>query len=115
MRVYGVLIKLTGPISTKADFDTQLETLVSPVAATRGLQRTAAGHKRRLSPIDCAVLTVDIAVAVFDESSPKLVKYGRTLPYTHEQFLADAKRYRGLKRRGSFGEGGISSEARDHP
>jgi hypothetical protein len=43
MRVYGALIKLIGPISPKADFETKLETLVSPVAASRRLQRTVAG------------------------------------------------------------------------
>lgn len=41
------------------------------------------------------------------------VRYGRTLPYTHEQFLTDAKRYRGLKRRAPFEEGGISYLARE--
>jgi len=39
MRVYGVLIKLIGPISPKTDFETKLETLVSPVAATRRLNQ----------------------------------------------------------------------------
>ena len=42
MRVYGVLIKLIGPISPKTDFETKLETLVWPVAANTVTLRLAA-------------------------------------------------------------------------